>query len=182
MKVENEIWADIPGFEGLYQASTLGRIKSLGRHVNTSSGRRVYVKEKVLSLSQQKSGHLLVWLRKDGSTHAKCVHRLIAETYIGPCPPNKECCHNNAIPSDNRVENLRWDTRANNIKQSYSNGRKVIIPGYKGLAHGSSILTEAEVKEIRASKLSCAVTAVKFGVSPMTISRCRRKITYSEVD
>lgn len=181
MKVEKEAWADVCGFEGLYQVSTLGRIKSVSRYTDTSNGRRLYVKEKILLLRPQRSGHLLVWLRKNGRTHAKCVHRLVAEAHIGPCPPGKECCHNNGIPGDNRVENLRWDTRASNIKQSYSDGRKVVVPRLKGLAHGSSVLTETQVKKIRQSTLSCTDAAVEFGVSPMTISRCRRKITYSEV-
>ena len=139
------------------------------------------IKERIMKPRPQKSGHLLIWLCRNGQPYARNVHRLVADAFLSPCPEGMECCHNNGIASDNRLENLRWDTRSSNIKQSYEDGRVAKVPGLKGLAHPCSKLTETQVEQIRQSSLSCAAAAVRFGVSPMTVSRCRRKITYSEI-
>lgn len=68
--------------------------------------------------------HLLVILYKADKRVTKKVHRLILETFVGPCPDGMEGCHYNDIPSDNELKNLRWDTRSNNNKDAYRNGRK----------------------------------------------------------
>lgn len=176
-----ERWSSIRGFEGFYEISTLGRVKSLARVVQKSNGAMMRIKERIMKPRSQKSGHLLIWLCRNGQSQARNVHRLVADAFLSPCPEGMECCHNNGIASDNRLENLRWDTRSKNIKQSYEDGRTVKVPGLKGLAHPCSKLTEAQVEQIRQSLLSCAAAATCFGVSPMTVSRCRRKITYAEV-
>lgn len=63
-------------------------------------------------------GYFRVSLCKNSRIYWKRVSRLILETFVGPCPARMECCHNNGIKTDNRLENLRWDTRSNNIKDA----------------------------------------------------------------
>jgi hypothetical protein len=181
MGVMNQEWRPVVGFEGLYEVSSEGRVRGLPRQTKRSNGTSAWVEGRVLKPRAQRSGHLQLWLRKDGKTHAVSVHRLVAIAFLGPCPDGMECCHNNGIPCDNWPENLRWDTRASNIKQSYADGRAPTMPGLKGLDHPSSRLTADLVREIRKSPLSCKAAAEAFGISAMTISRCRRGITYQEV-
>ena len=177
----NETWKSAVGFEGFYEVSNLGRVRSVLRFITKSNGATMRIKERILKPRPQKSGHLLLWLRKDKKTYAVNVHRLVANAFLGPCPTGMECCHNNGIAWDNRAENLRWDTRSSNIKQAYVDGRVPSIPNLRGLQHSCSKLDKDAVQQIRDSVLSCAATARKFGVSPMTVSRCRRSLTYQDV-
>jgi len=67
-----------------------------------------------LKLILGENGYYRVTLCKHGKQYNKTLHRLVLEAFVGPCPPNMECCHNNGIPTDNRLENLRWDTYRKN--------------------------------------------------------------------
>ena len=97
-----EIWKDILGYEGKYQVSNQGRIKSLNYN-NTSQ-------ERVMRLISTKDGYLQVGLHKDGKRKNHLVHRLVAQTFIEN-PSGKPCIdHINTIKTDNRVDNLRWAT------------------------------------------------------------------------
>lgn len=103
-----EIWKDIIGYEGRYQVSNLGRVKSLNYN-NTN-------KEKILKPKKESNGYLRVNLSKNGKAKMHSVHRLVAIAYI-PNPENKETVnHKNENKEDNRVENLEWMT-------SYENNR-----------------------------------------------------------
>lgn len=121
-----EIWKDIPGFEGQYQASTFGRIRSVDHFVRVvphgvESTR--LVKGRVLRPGKQyKSGHLSVVLgRAYGSIP---VHTAVALTFIGPRPDGMDVCHNDGNPENNHVENLRYDTRTDNILDVYRTGKR----------------------------------------------------------
>lgn len=59
------------------------------------------------------------------------IHRLVLETFIGPCPDGMECCHNNGDPVDNRLGNLRWDTHFNNVQDSIKHGTRADFSGEK---------------------------------------------------
>lgn len=101
--MDNEIWKDIPGYEGRYQASNLGRIKSILRG-----------ETRIKKLRLDKCGYLQVCININGKQYNKTVHRLIAKTFIKNID-NKPCIdHVNTIRTDNRVENLRWVTHKEN--------------------------------------------------------------------
>ena len=89
------------------------------------------------------SGYQMVCLWRDKKPHMRLVHRLILETHVGPCPVGKEACHNNGIRTDNRKDNLRWDTRSNNHKDKVVHGTSS-----RGEASSSAKLTEKEVRII----------------------------------
>lgn len=106
--LKDELWKDIPGYEGRYQASTLGRIRSLPRYVHDTKG-RVQV-QKGCILHQYGDLYKKVILRKDNCSKNMPVHRLIANTFI-PNYKNKETVdHIDKDPSNNKASNLRWAT------------------------------------------------------------------------
>lgn len=108
-----EVWKDVPGYEGLYQASTCGKVMNYGRELKwTGHGKE---KPKVLKPFKDKKGYLRLGLvNRDGKRNMFGVHRVIAMTFI-PNPENKPYIdHINSVKDDNRVENLRWCTSIEN--------------------------------------------------------------------
>ena len=121
-----EIWRDIPGYEGRYQASTGGRIRSLDRQL---IGKNHYTNKpfvrtmrgRVLRPGPSRTGHLSVVLGH-GAPGSQ-VHQLVALTFIGSCPEGKEVLHNDGNPQNNNIDNLRYGTRTENILDVYAIGR-----------------------------------------------------------
>ena len=113
-----EIWRDIPNYEGLYQASNLGRIKSLER-IDTL-GRRV--NERILKPSITCNGYYIVGLCKNSIGKWYSAHRLVWEAFNGPIPEGYEINHINEKKFDNRLENLNLMTHRENI--NYGTGIK----------------------------------------------------------
>lgn len=112
-----EIWKDIPGYEGLYQISNLGNVKSLSRI--RSNGKCFYLtKEKILkqSLSRKKHGYLCLSLTKNKNEKTHTVHSLMALTFLNHKPKGHMIVidHINNNPLDNRIENLQIITQREN--------------------------------------------------------------------
>lgn len=112
-----EEWKDIPGYEGRYQASTFGRVRSLDRTITTNHGVTKFHRGQMLNPTPDVNrGYLVVNMRNNaGKLRQRKVHQLILETFVGPCPPNCEVLHGPGGCQDNRLENLRWGTRAENV-------------------------------------------------------------------
>lgn len=166
-----EIWKPVIGFDD-YEVSTLGRVRS---HKSAEP--------RILKPTPQRSGHLQLWLRKDGETHAVRVHRLVLEAFVGPCPEGLICSHDDDDPTNNCLSNLTWDTYSNNTKQMIKNGRRTQPnpePRY-GLEHPGHKLTKEQVIAIRNDNRSYSAIAKDYGVATMTICRCKNRITYTDV-
>ena len=106
--MEGEIWKDVEGYEGLYEVSSYGRVKSL--NYNGCKG-----KVRILKQTFNDKGYLRVGLSKDGKTKTLKTHRLVAIAFIPNVENKPEIDHVNTMPTDNRVENLRWVTRIENM-------------------------------------------------------------------
>jgi hypothetical protein len=105
-----EIWKDIKGYEGRYQISSLGRVKSLISYFGT--------KEKIMKGQPVWTGYLRVCLVKDGKSKMHTIHRMVAEAFI-PNPENKPIVnHIDGNITNNRVDNLEWVTYAENSNKS----------------------------------------------------------------
>lgn len=122
-----EIWRDVKGYEGLYQVSNLGRVKSLENNKTK--------KEKILKPKKMENGYLRVVLHKNREKKYFQVHRLVYETFVGEIPDGMQCNHINEIKSDNRLENLNLMTPKENANWGTRNERiseKLKISGKKG--------------------------------------------------
>lgn len=136
MWLMTEEWRDIPGYEGVYQASNLGRIKSLDVVMELRSGPFIH-KGRVLKLRQgTTSPYLLVSLSNSGKRKMHLVHRLIALTYIENNDSKPEVNHINGNKFDNRPENLEWVTSSENKLHAYEQGLRTreMGKGYPGVS------------------------------------------------
>lgn len=124
-----EIWKDIPEYEGLYQISNLGNVRS--QHSNKMNGQKP---GKLLKITLMKSGYMSLELRMSDTNKRHLVHRLIAESFISN-PDNKPIVnHINGIKTDNRIENLEWCTQSENIRHAIDTG---LIKGPFGPVKGT---------------------------------------------
>lgn len=146
-----EIWKDIKGYEGMYQVSNLGRIKSLARMTSSNNGSTNYLKrenEKILMTRQGNRGYLLAYLTKNSKTKTVRVHRLVAENFI-PNPENKpQVNHINGIKTDNRLENLEWNTCQENTQHAVRTGLKIVTENQKRAAI-ENILKACEKNKVK---------------------------------
>ena len=157
----NEIWKDIVGYEGLYQISNLGRVKSLK-----------FGKEKIMNSLKNSNGYLSICLSKGGIQKRYFIHRLVALVFI-PNPDNKPCVdHINGIRTDNRVNNLRWCTNKEN--QNFPLARK-----NNSIAHinhpkkSKAVLQIDKVTgKIIKEYLSTMEAARQLGIDQSSISKC----------
>lgn len=119
-----EIWKDIPGHEGEYQVSDMGRVKSMPRRVRLVAGGTEttrQVSERILRPGRAASGHVSVAL---GLGNSRLVHQLVLEAFVGPRPDRHEVLHLNHIPDDNRLVNLKYGTRSENLRMDYAAGKR----------------------------------------------------------
>ena len=117
-----EEWRDIPGYEGMYQVSNLGQVRSIGRTVTRSDGQVHRRKGKLLRTPLNQRGYQVVNLCIQGKCQIRTVHSLIAETFIGTRPEGMEVCHNDGRKTNNRVDNLRYGTRSDNTLDKVRHG------------------------------------------------------------
>ncbi|OZE77232.1 hypothetical protein CH305_18525 [Rhodococcus sp. 15-649-2-2] len=109
----SEIWIGVPGYEGLYEASDLGRVRSLDRPIRRGQ---------ILKQAETDRGYRVVSLSRLGKVRQWRVHRLVALAFLGEETAGMEVCHNNGIPYDNRLCNLRYDSHSNNQRDQAIHG------------------------------------------------------------
>ena len=177
-----EVWKDIKGYEGIYQVSDLGRVKSLEREIMRSDGKPTYQKECILKPKIDR-GYYRVGLRLEGIKKHFAVHRLVALSFNIPNPENKRTVdHKNEDKLDNRLENLRWATQKEQIGYAMATGTFKIKRGEKV---GGSKLTEKQVLEIREKyvprKYSQYKLAKEYGVNVMTVSDIILRKTWQHI-
>ena len=146
-ELANEQWRDIEGYDGMYQVSDLGRVRS-----------RYSGEWKVMSASKNNSGYLMLQLSKDGKKKHFLVHRLVAQAFIPNDDETKtQINHRNECKSDNRVSNIEWCTASYNLMYNDLNLRKKNGKRHKLKDLYSPNLTYAQNLEIfKANGIECS--------------------------
>lgn len=171
MESNPERWLPVVGYKGLYEVSDLGRVRGKVRLITDSMGRQYYRPGRILCFSHDSRGYKIVILCKDCGRQAKLVHRLVMQSFVGPCPEGMNVCHGTGGKTDNRLVNLSYGTKSKN------NGVDKLRDGTdnRGEKHGAAKLTQADVLAIRASNRPEAALAALYGVGQSQIGRIRRQ-------
>ena len=184
MSIVDEIWKDVVGYEGFYQVSNLGRVRSCDRYVEQLSRRgnpanRV-IKGRILS-PRIARGYSMVTLHSAGLGDQRLIHVLVAQAFIGDRPKDFDINHIDGNKANNRLSNLEYCTRSQNIRHSYKLGLQIPL---KGELRVEAKLTDAKVLEIRgliAQGLQGKTIAKMYGVNPSLISKIRTRKLWSHI-
>lgn len=117
-----ETWKDVPGYEGYYQVSDQGRIRSLDRTVRDSRTGSKTISGRILAPGTANRPYLTVVLHLTGSRRTRTIHSVVAEAFLGPRPKGLNVCYLNGDGKDNRLTNICYDTQSRNIKDTVDQG------------------------------------------------------------
>lgn len=120
----SEKWIDIPCYEGSYQASSLGKVRSLKRIVKRKDGTNLTVNQRILIPSINRKGYSYVGLLKNGISHKNTIHKLVSMCFLGIRPYDMQVNHINGIKTDNRAINLEYVNVNDNIHHALDTGLK----------------------------------------------------------
>ena len=168
MNILNEDWRDITGYEGYYQVSSFGRVRSCDRVVEYYGGKDRLAKGRLLKLRENAYGYYRVTLTKCGAKSVP-VHRLVALTF---CPFRDGCNsvnHKNGVKTDNFPHNLEWCTPSENTKHAHEFG----LISNSGERHPKAVFTEdqvLEIRKLRSDGTKFRIIAEMYGVSLSTIA------------
>jgi len=166
-----EVWKKISGFEN-YEVSNLGNIKN-------SNFKRMN-KEQEIKSAKNSSGYLLVSLFDNGKRNRVMVHRLVSDSFLLNPENKKRVNHINGIKTDNRVENLEWNTHSENTKHAFKIG---LMKNANGENQHLSKLKEKDVLDIRKNEdnLSYKKLANKYNVSVFSIYSVIKRKTWKHI-
>lgn len=155
-----EKWKSIEGYEGLYEISTMGRVKSMERKVKNGNGYRI-VRERILKPHKHNNGYLQLLIHKEGTIKKYYIHRLVAEAFISNPLNFPEVNHLNEDKTDNRLENLEFCDKKHNCNYGTRIERisKANSKPVKCIETGLTFSSATEVKR-------------KFGFTSQSISAC----------
>jgi len=170
-----EIWKPVVGYEGLYEVSNLGRVKSLDRVINHKRLKKQTIKGREMkSACVGRTNHRFVSLSKDGKAKAQLIHRLVLISFVGNCPEGMECSHLDGNAENNRLDNLIWETPKENQKRRKDHGTYLW-----GENAPISKLKSSEVQEIKEMLNDKSITqrtiAKKYKISEHTISKIKHR-------
>ena len=181
-----EQWKPVAGFEGLYEVSDFGQVRSLDRTVRSRGGTRV-IPGRIRRPGLMTSGrYLFVPLHRPGEKAENCsVHRLVLEAFVGPCPLGMEALHGRFGSLDNRLSNLRWGTHLENEADKTRDGTRSKVRAV-GEAAGRSKLTEGKVRELRRLRAEEGWTFARlgehFGVTPRAALMVVHRLSWAHID
>ena len=157
-----ENWRPVVGWEGFYEVSDHGRVRSIPRVVPRAGTRIVSLAAdpqpvtldrlmtgRLLRQHPKRHGFMSVNFCRDGKQRTMGVHRLVLEAFVGPCPPGHMATHHNGDKTDNRLSNLRWAPHSCN----------------RGSRHGRSKLSEGQARQIKADTRTLREIAADHGIT-----------------
>lgn len=171
--MEKEIWKDILGYEGLYQASTTGRVRSMDREITRKNGVKQFYFGRILKSNLNHTDRPYVNLSKENKAKSYEIQRVMAITFLGERPKGYQVCHIDGNHRNNSINNLRYDTVSENSRDLYRVGRK----------NPKGVLDIDKVLKIRkfysTGKYFQKDLAKMFNVSQTQISSIVRRESYS---
>lgn len=175
--MSEEIWKAVPGYEGLYEVSDQGRVRSLDRTI-VRAGSPARYKGRVLKTAPHNGGYRSVVLSDHGAQTSYLVQDLVMEAHVGPRPPGMWVCHGDNDKTNNYLSNLRYDTPAGNHADKLGHG--TLLHGEK---HPNARLTREQVVEIREKYRPHLKEALgeEYGVSPHHIYRIHSRERWMHV-
>lgn len=168
-----EVWRAVPG-EEFYEASDIGRVRSLDRYVSHWRGGTALRKGKILKLTLHHTGYLVA---KIGAYGQMRVHQMVARAFIGPQKDGLVVNHIDGDKHNNRPSNLEYITNTENVKHAYRTG----LLSNCGTTNGKATLTEEKVRLIRNSFGTHAAVAEIVGCSKAQVSQVRSGKTWGHV-
>jgi hypothetical protein len=151
------IWKPVLGFEGFYEVSQEGQIRSIARqHPKIKRWMGGGIVKPILG----SRGYFVINLTKTGVRKQLFLHKIVLEAFIGLRPIGYESCHNDGNPLNCRIENLRWDTKSNNHQDKKKHGTWQV-----GEKANNVKLTNLIVLEIRSKKLTASQAVKEYGLS-----------------
>lgn len=175
-----EFFKDVIDYEGLYQISNFGNVKSLSRKIKSSRGFRV-MRERILKPATDRKGYLAVSLTKNGKSKTIKVHSIVTLCFLGERKNNHQVNHKDGNKQNNHLSNLEYCTRAENIQHAFDNG---LITRKKGEEHFRSKLKNEDILKIRKmskSGFSQRQISKLFSVNHNTIGSVLRGETWVHV-
>lgn len=163
-----EIWKDIPGYEGLYQVSSLGKVRRLHRY---KSADKQEIRINIRKLTLVRNGYYRVILSKNNVTKWFSVHRLVALAFI-PNPDNLPMVnHKDEVKTNNFVQNLEWCDASYNI--NYGHAREKISRTHKALLKGRPVMQLDKAKNTIIATYPNAARAMEITkVDASAINKC----------
>lgn len=176
-----EEWRAVVGYEGLYEVSDCGGVRSLTRRVRVAYGATRSVAGRTLVQGCHAGGYRVVLLQRDNASKGFLVHRLVVMAFLGPIPAGSEVNHRDGDKTNNVVDNLEVVTRQGNIDHAVANG----LIDNKGEANARARLTCEQVQEIRAihaaGGLGYRPIARRFGVPWGTVRNVIKRRTWAHL-
>lgn len=174
--IADEVWRDVFGYEGCYQVSNLGNVKSLPNQRRKT--------ELILKCAKKPpTGYLVVNLSKNGIAKTHHVHELVLRAFVGERPSGFVACHCNGDAANNSVENLRWDTQLSNIADKVIHGTAQFGESNSMAKFSAETITEVKLalKE-RQYRGAISEIAREFGLLPQTVSKIKNGIRWAHLE
>lgn len=122
-----EQWKPVLGWEGAYEVSNMGRVRSLDRTIAQRDGTSRFFFGRILSQANM-NGYRTVGLHMSGSETRRTVHRMVLESFVGKRPAGMQACHYDGDRANNKLSNLRWDTIEGNVRDKFRHGTNARDP------------------------------------------------------
>lgn len=178
-----ELWKAVPDFEGMYEVSNLGRVKSLARTIMRSNGKKQTINERLLRTFTDDQGYARASLSDENHRqHLIQVHQLMMLAFKGPCPEGMQVRHLNGRAKVNKLFNLRYGTFSENQLDRIAHGTDM-----RGEKHWLAALTNSQVRRIKKKLKShykgmCLEIAAEYDVSVGIIRSIKKNKTYRSVE
>lgn len=177
-----EIWKPVLGYEGIYEISDLGRLRSVDRLVRSNYGGLKPIPGQIMACPVNERGYAVATLRRDGGKRSRVVHGLVAESFLPADPARPNINHIDGNKLNNSASNLERCTQQENVVHAYETG--LTVGRHSGETHSRAILTEAIVRQARilfSRGIPTSTAAQMLGVTRNSLRAVRRGETWKHV-